>query len=245
MSERRTWLVANWKMNGTADAAATYAFQLNQALADAPSSLTAIFCPPTILIPAAHGALPANARLFLGAQDCHAENQGAFTGSISAPMLAGVGARYVILGHSERRAQCAETCQQVRAKAQAALAAGLTPILCVGETAQERSAGETDAVLKKQTSAFTGLDSERILIAYEPVWAIGAGKTPTSAEIASAHHAIKTALGSATTVLYGGSVKSTNLQEILGIAGVSGALIGGASLQIEEMKTMLQLAGKR
>lgn len=245
MSNTRTWLVANWKMHGLASEAADYAFRVNQALGQAPSNIAMVFCPPSILIPAAVHALPGNARLGIGAQNCHAAEKGAFTGEISAPMLADAKVGYVILGHSERRALCHETCAQVRAKADAALAAGLTPILCVGETRDEREAGKTQTVLEKQMQAFAGLDAGAILIAYEPVWAIGSGHTPTTKEIAAAHSTIKSALGSDGVVLYGGSVKSTNLREILDTPGVSGALIGAASLDAGGMETMLSIAAEK
>lgn len=237
------WLVANWKMNGTREDAARFAFHANQALMAAPASLTAVFCPPAIHLESAQRNLPQNARLKLGAQDCHAEPHGAYTGSISARMLRDAGCQFVILGHSERRQSCFEDCDAVAAKAHAAQEAGIAPILCVGETHEQYAAGETMAVLQRQCAAFAALPVAEMLIAYEPVWAIGSGKTPSADEIARAHATIKSELGSAVCVLYGGSVKPDNLREILAIDGVSGALIGGASLAIDSMRTMIAIAG--
>ncbi len=242
MTTHPTWLIANWKMHGTRAQAADYAFRVNRALAAAPASLQAVFCPPAILLGAAHLGLPPNARLALGGQDCHAAREGAHTGSTSAAMLRDSGARYVILGHSERRAQCHETCADVLAKAHAAQAAGLVPVLCVGETAAEYAVGQTQAVLEKQAAGFAALAVGSYLLAYEPVWAIGTGKTPTLGEISQAHHYLKSTLGSTVPVLYGGSVKPNNLREILNADGVSGALIGGASLDSASMVAMMETA---
>lgn len=236
-------LVANWKMHGTRAMALDYAFAVNAALEMAPASIECIFCPPFPYLAAAHSGLPQNARLELGAQDCAAGQEGAFTGAVSARMLADVGCSHVILGHSERRAM-GETDAQVAAKAEAALEAGLTPILCVGETEAENAKGLTVQVLEKQLGFFKKLPAGRRMVAYEPVWAIGSGKTPKAEEIAAAHKQVKTALGSATPVLYGGSVKPSNLREILRVSGVDGVLIGGASRDSAEMKTMIELAGQ-
>lgn len=242
MEMDRIWLVANWKMHGARARAADYAYHINAALASAPVGLHAVFCPPALFLDACARALPANARLALGAQDCHEAGEGAFTGEISAAMLAESGARYVIVGHSERRAQGNEPCARVRAKAQAACAAGLKPIICIGETQAEYEAGQTAAVLARQMTAVQPLPPGAYLVAYEPVWAIGSGKTPTPREIERAHAQVKSALGSAVDVLYGGSVKPTNIREILACDGVSGALIGGAGLTQEGMQAMIGAA---
>jgi len=242
MDQSQRWLVANWKMHGTRAGAAQFATQLETALQTAPASLHLVFCPPASLLACVADAIGPDARLKLGGQDCHAAVSGAYTGSISASMLADAGAHFVILGHSERRAQCYEDCAQVRAKADAALAVGLTPILCVGETLEEYEAGKTADVLYTQCNAFAGLDVAQYLVAYEPVWAIGSGRTPTVGGISAAHSAIKSALGSGVRVLYGGSVKSTNIREILGGEGVCGALIGGASLELDSMRDMIDAA---
>lgn len=242
MSERRIWLVANWKMHGSRDSAASFSYRVNRAMGEAPAGLTTVFCPPSILLDAARAALPQNARLKLGAQNCHTHREGAFTGETSAPMLAQAGCGYVILGHSERRAQWNEECASILRKAETAIEAGLVPILCIGETQAEFEAGQTAAVLAKQAGYFATLAVGSYLIAYEPVWAIGSGKTPTVDEIAAAHQQVKSTLGSAVSVLYGGSVKPNNLREILACEGVSGALIGGASLDPDGMIAMVHTA---
>lgn len=229
-------------MHGTRARATDFAIQVNAALAQAPESLTTVFCPPFTYIEAASNALPANARLKIGGQNCAKDPQGAFTSGISAPMLKDCGAGYVILGHSERRLFMFETDDQVEAKAETAIAAGLTPIVCVGETLEEYEAGKTADVLKCQCSAIAKLKPGSYLVAYEPVWAIGSGKTPTLAEIEAAHAQVKSVLGSTTSVLYGGSVKPTNIREILEGIGVSGALIGGASLEPEGMRALIKEA---
>lgn len=228
-------------MHGTHAGVRAYAFALNQALAKAPASVAAIFCPPFTYLETARSALPLNAQLAIGGQNCAKDPQGAFTGGISAPMLADCGASYVILGHSERRQYMYETDDQVSAKMQAAYDAGLTPIVCVGETEQEYKDGKTLDVLACQLKQWV---KGTALVAYEPVWAIGTGRTPTGEEIAKAHLHIKSILGSAQPVLYGGSVKSGNINEILGLEAVDGALIGGASLQIGEMQIMLRAASQ-
>lgn len=234
------WLVANWKMHGTRAGAVAFATAIDEALLIAPQSLNIVFCPPFTYIEAAHAALSANARLQIGGQNCAKDTEGAFTGGISAPMLKDCGARYVILGHSERRQHMYETDTQVEAKAATAIAAGLTPIVCVGETLEEYEAGKTAEVLKCQCGAIAKLTPGTYLVAYEPVWAIGSGKTPALAEIEAAHAQVKSVLGSTTSVLYGGSVKPTNIREILAGNGVSGALIGGASLKPESMRAMMK-----
>lgn len=245
MSTRAIWLVANWKMNGSKDLAQQFCHRVNAALAGVPASVNAVLCPPFPLLPDAVLALPGNARLQLGAQNCHAEKEGAFTGEVSATQVKEAGCRYVILGHSERRAQFGESDALVLKKAQAALVQGLIPIICVGEQEEDYKKGRTAEVLKTQTAGLTKLAVGSYLVAYEPVWAIGSGKTPSGPEISAAHRQIKSALGSETSVLYGGSVKSTNLREILGVSEVAGALIGGASLEPEGMKTMIEIAAEQ
>lgn len=233
------YLIANWKMHGTHASVRAFAFAFNRALGEAPATVAGVFCPPFTYLDTARSALPANARLAIGGQNCAKDAQGAFTGGISAPMLKDCGAGYVILGHSERRLYMYETDDQVSAKMQAAYAAGLTPIVCVGETEQEYLEGKTLDVLACQLKHWVKGDA---LVAYEPVWAIGTGKTPTSAEIGRAHAHIKSILGSNQPVLYGGSVKPANIKEILEIDAVDGALIGGASLQVGSMVEMLKAA---
>lgn len=233
------YLIANWKMHGSHAKVRDYAFAINRAMGAAPASVTAVFCPPFTYLETARTALPLNARLAIGGQNCAKDAEGAFTGGISASMLKDCGASYVILGHSERRLFMHETDDQVEAKVKAAFVAGLTPIVCVGETEQEYKDGKTLSVLECQLKNWIKGDA---LVAYEPVWAIGTGKTPAAREIETAHSHIKSILGSAQPVLYGGSVKSANIREILSIEAVDGALIGGASLKIAEMETMIQAA---
>jgi triosephosphate isomerase len=242
MTQDATWLVANWKMHGLQAQVADYAFAISKGLETASSSLRCVFCPPFPFVAAAKLAVPGNSRLEFGAQNCHEQAQGAFTGEVSAAMVKDAGAAYVILGHSERRA-AGETDERIAAKVRAASAAGLTPILCVGESEKEYDAGHTAAVLDSQLAGVRGLPG--IIVAYEPVWAIGSGRTPKNAEIAVAHRQIKTALGSVRAVLYGGSVKPANLREILSEEAVDGVLIGGASLQANDMNAMIAIATER
>jgi len=224
-------IAGNFKMNGVLAGVQPYA----EALKAAESKAKLIICPPFPLLPAFAAALPATTAL--GAQDCHARPSGAHTGDVSATLLREIGATHVILGHSERRADHGETNADVSAKVFAALAAGLIPIVCVGETEPQRDAGEAEDIVKTQLrhslpENFTGL------IAYEPIWAIGTGRTPTPADIAAMHAAIRAALtdsfpatGPATPILYGGSVKPENAAAILALPQVGGALVGGASLK--------------
>ncbi|WP_273525085.1 triose-phosphate isomerase [Rhodosalinus sediminis] len=233
---RRRLAAGNWKMNGSRAALAEIA-----ALAEAfpaPAS-EIVLCPPaTLLAPAA--ARAEGTALRLGGQDCHAEPRGAHTGDIAAPMLAEAGAAYVILGHSERRADHGETSAQVRAKAAAAQAAGLTAIVCVGESLAERDAGETLSIVGAQMAESIPEDAtaEALVLAYEPVWAIGTGRTASSAQIAEVHDFMRAELtrrfgagtGDGVRLLYGGSVKGANAAEIFATSNVDGALVGGASL---------------
>jgi triosephosphate isomerase (TIM) len=178
----------------------------------------------------------------LGAQDCHPKPSGAFTGDIAAPMLADAGCSYVIVGHSERRAGHREDDALVRAKAEAAVAAGLVPIVCLGETEAERDAGQALAVVERQLAGSlpAGAEAARLVVAYEPVWAIGTGRTPTASDIEAVHRHLRRQLAGRVAepervrLLYGGSVKKDNCPEILQIAEVNGALVGGASLKAEE-----------
>ncbi len=228
-------------MNGDAARVRAYVAAISPKLAPA-KGLSVVFCPPMPLIDLAVQAAGQGA-LAIGAQNCHAQPQGAFTGETSAQMLASLGARYVIIGHSERRAM-GETDAQVLTKAQAALKAGLTPILCIGEARAAYEQGETNQVLDAQLAPLKALAGAEYLIAYEPVWAIGSSQTPKMAEISAAHSHIKTVLGSRAAVLYGGSVNVANLAEILALPEVSGALIGGASLEHESMSAMIDLAAR-
>jgi triosephosphate isomerase len=237
----RQLIAGNWKMNGLSVAGTRLAGALREAVATAPPPCDLLVCPPFTLVGRlAHVLLGSG--VAVGGQDCHAEAAGAHTGDVSAPMLRDAGATAVILGHSERRAGHGETDGQVRAKAAAALAAGLAPIVCVGETLAEREAGRQEAVVAAQLAGSLP-DGFAVAgaVAYEPVWAIGTGKTPTEAEIAAMHAMIRRTLaarfgaaGAGVRILYGGSVKPSNAKAILALPEVGGALVGGASLVAED-----------
>jgi triosephosphate isomerase len=236
-SPRKPLLAGNWKMNGTGASL----HELRQlALGWRRKRLTCelLICPPlTLLAPARQLKL---GKIMLGAQDCHFAAFGAYTGDISAPMLVDAGARAVILGHSERRTGHGETDSVVRAKAVAARQAGLLAIICIGETEAERRTGQTLAVLTKQLESSLPQDiaAKDIVVAYEPVWAIGSGRTPSSEDIIQVHSHIRAWLANLAgegaeqiRILYGGSLKPDNAAAILGLANVDGALVGGASLK--------------
>ncbi len=231
----RTPLVAgNWKMHTTtAEAAALAAAVVRGPL---PADVEVAVCPPYTALAAVARALDGSA-VRLGAQDVFWEPRGPYTGEISPPMLVDLGCRYVIVGHSERRQHFGETDEAVRRKAAAALAHGLVPIVCVGERVDERDAGRTDAVVRRQVEQATaGLPDERVrllVVAYEPVWAIGTGRTPTGEEAGRVAGVIRDALGAAgedVRVLYGGSVTPVTVSEFSGRPGIDGVLVGGASL---------------
>lgn len=232
----RKLAAGNWKMNGTSAALAEVSALLQSHPAPACDML---LCPPATLI-ARMADLAKGTALRVGGQDCHARKSGAHTGDISAEMLVDSGASHVILGHSERRADHGETDAQIHAKAEAALAAGLTAIICIGETEAERDAGRTLDVVGTQLhgSVPAHATAANLVIAYEPIWAIGTGRTPTLAEIAQVHTFLRTRLtariGTAAAdvpLLYGGSVKPSNAKEIFAVPHVDGALVGGASLK--------------
>lgn len=228
----RPLIAGNWKMNGLrADGVARAAAVARGVGADAP--FEALLCPPATLLAPAAEAL-AGSPVALGGQDCAAEPSGARTGDIAAPMLADLGCAYVIVGHSERRADRGETDDIVRAKAEAALAAGLAPIVCVGETAAERAAGRAlEAVSAQIAGSLPPGAGAALVVAYEPVWAIGAGTTPAPEEVAEVHAYLRSRLPR-TRLLYGGSVKPANARALLGAGEVNGALVGGASLSAED-----------
>jgi triosephosphate isomerase len=235
----RPLVAGNWKMNGLRASARV----LEEIHAGYTPGLKAkvelAVCPPATLI--GHFAqVSVGSRVAIGGQDCHAKESGAFTGDLSAEMLADAGATYVIVGHSERRQYHREKDADVCAKAMAAYRAGLTAIVCVGETREEREAGKALAVVKKQLRGSIPVDSNshNLVVAYEPVWAIGTGLTPTVADVAEVHAAIRDELrrlvGKAEApkvrILYGGSVKPSNAAELMAVDNVNGALVGGASL---------------
>lgn len=238
MSRPRPLVAGNWKMNGLRSALGEVA-ALAAGLAARPAAADVMICPPATLI-AALAASVSGGRIGVGGQDCHAHATGAHTGDVSAEMLRDAGAAAVIVGHSERRSDHGETSVEIRRKVAAAHRAGLLAIVCIGETAGERQAGLTLTVVRRQLDAslpdaFTGAN---VVVAYEPVWAIGTGLTPTLADVAEVHGAIRSALRSRVggeadrlRLLYGGSVKPSNARELLSVGDVDGALVGGASLK--------------
>jgi len=241
---RRPLVAGNWKMNGLRASIA----ELDKIIA-ADRGVTAdlLVCPPATLV-MSFAARAQGTAVAIGAQDCHAEPAGAFTGDLSAEMLADAGARAVIVGHSERRTLHKETDADVRAKALAAWRAGLTAIVCIGETRQEREAAATLDVVGRQLAALPAeAKVADLVVAYEPVWAIGTGLTPTPADVAAVHGFIRERLaqrfGSGAAgirILYGGSVKPSNAKDLLAQENVDGALVGGASLKADEF---LAIAG--
>lgn len=242
-------IVGNWKMNGlAADVAEAQA--VASAVAGSSAKVRVGICPPATLVSRMAQTLETSV-VAVGGQDCHPEAKGAFTGDISAEMLADAGARLVIVGHSERRAGHAESDAIVAAKALAAVRAGLEPIICVGESLEQRQAGHALDVVTGQIrgSVPAALASAAFAVAYEPIWAIGTGLTPSLAEIEEMHRAIRASLnaigGTAATapILYGGSVKPDNAREILAAAEVGGALVGGASLKAADFLKIISAAG--
>lgn len=248
MAQNITPLIAgNWKMNGLRAALIEVEKLAGRLTAGEPPRCTVAICPPATLInPMNRIAAPAG--IVLGGQDCHPAASGAHTGDLSAQMLADAGAQMVIVGHSERRADHGETDDLVRQKAIAALASGLTPIICVGETRTEREAGRAEAVVSRQLAGSVPDQAadDDVVIAYEPVWAIGTGLTPTSADIAEMHKNLRDQLisrfgkrGEGVRLLYGGSLKPSNAKEILAIANVNGGLVGGASLLADDFAAII------
>lgn len=240
-SARRPLVAGNWKMNGLRPSAAEFTKILAGA-GDVAGKSDLMVCPPATLL-AAFAEQARGSTVAVGGQDCHAEPSGAFTGDISAEMLKDAGASAVIVGHSERRTLHKEIDTDVRAKTQAAWRAGLVAIVCIGETRAEREAGQTLDVLGRQLdgSLADGVTAANLVVAYEPVWAIGTGLTPTTNDVAQAHAFIRERIGSrhgavaqTVRILYGGSVKPSNAKELMGVANVDGALVGGASLKAED-----------
>lgn len=241
----RQLIAGNWKMNGTRESLRELA-DLRAALAAKPPQADVLICPPATLLSRAFASVAHEYEL--GGQDCHAEISGAFTGDISAEMLKDAGASAVIVGHSERRQYHHETDAQVAAKAKAAWRAGLLAVICIGETEDQRDAGHAHKVCGDQIAGSLpdGVTAANTAVAYEPVWAIGTGRTPTSAEIADVHRHIRTCLtdrfgaeGTAIRILYGGSMKPSNAAEILKLENVGGGLIGGASLKAADFLAII------
>jgi len=244
---RRPLVVGNWKMNGLRKSSSEL-LRIVQDCVKLPRHIDIIVCPPATLV-ASFAGLARGSRVRIGAQDCHPEPAGAYTGDISAEMLADAGAITVIIGHSERRSYHKESDAQVRVKTLAAWRAGMSAIVCIGETRAEREGRQTLDVVARQLSASLpeGARGENLVIAYEPVWAIGTGLTPTAADVAEVHNLIRRKLtdryrgaGDAMRILYGGSVKPANAVELMRVENVDGALVGGASLKADEF---LAIAG--
>jgi triosephosphate isomerase len=240
--------VGNWKLNGSRSANAQLLAAVLQAR---PFGCDAAVCVPFPYLPETAVTL-AGSDLRWGAQDCSAHDSGAYTGEVSAAMLAEFGCRYAIVGHSERRALHGETDQLVADKARAALAHGITPIVCVGETREQREAGQTDAVVKRQLSAVIHALAHcagEIVVAYEPVWAIGTGLTATPEQAQAVHALLRAQLRAATaradamTLLYGGSVKPDNAAALFAQPDIDGGLIGGASLKAADFIAICRAAG--
>ena len=238
----RPLVAGNWKMNGTGESLTELRAIAAGVSSDLGLLFEALICVPATLLSRAADSLGGE-KLHLGGEDCHVADSGAHTGDISAPMLKEAGADYVIVGHSERRTDHHETDDLVRQKAEAAWRAGLVAVICVGETLAERESGKTLDVVGKQLleSVPNGATPENTVIAYEPVWAIGTGKTPTADDVAEVHGFIRSELtkrfaksGAKMRLLYGGSVKPTNAVELLGVDNVDGALVGGASLKASD-----------
>jgi triosephosphate isomerase len=247
---RRPIVAGNWKMNRSGREALALVAELRRELAGF-DRVEIVLCPPFTALEAVRDAL-AGGPLRLGAQDAHWESAGAFTGEIAAPMLRELSCRYVIVGHSERRAFFGETDEIVRRKARAVLAAGMRPIVCVGETLEQREAGQTETVVRGQVER--GLadlgNLRRVVIAYEPVWAIGTGRTAGPAQAQAVHAFLRGLLAeahgpetaAAVRILYGGSVKPANAAELFGQPDVDGGLIGGASLEAASFAQIVRAA---
>jgi triosephosphate isomerase (TIM) len=246
MADRKKLVAGNWKMNGLrADGTALAGEVARRARAtEGGLACDLLLCPPATLFAAVHAVL-AGSGVALGGQDCHAERQGAYTGDISAEMLADAGCSHVILGHSERRQLHGESDAEIRSKLLAAGRAGLAAILCVGETLPQREAGNAIDVVAQQLAGSIpeGAAVDRLIVAYEPVWAIGSGRSATLDDIALMHRAIRDRLSQETRILYGGSVNPRNAAAILGSAEVDGALVGGASLNADDFWAIARCCG--
>lgn len=250
-TQRRRFIAGNWKMHKTVGEALALVRDLRGLVSMVRDQVEIAVAPPFTALHAVAKALEGS-NVQLAAQNCHWEASGAYTGEISAPMLAEAGCQYVILGHSERRQYFGETDQTVNRRLQAVLGAKLLPILCVGETLSEREAGRTLEVVTRQVkgalAGFAAADLTSLVLAYEPVWAIGTGKTATSAQAQEVHAHIREELrelygqelGERTRIQYGGSVKADNAAELLGQPDVDGALVGGASLKPQDFAAIVK-----
>lgn len=251
---RKPVIAGNWKMFKTVGEAHDFWNAASSATIDA-SKVDAVICAPFLQLPALVEAAKGSS-IHIGAQNMHQEKEGAFTGEISGDMLKDVGVTHVVIGHSERRQYFNETDETVNLKTKAALDLGLTPIVCVGESLEQREAGETETVVSKQVAeAFEGLtesEVEKTVVAYEPIWAIGTGKTATADDANQVCQAIRETLldlhgeeaANATRILYGGSVKPANIEELLGKDDIDGALVGGASLEADSFLQLVEATQK-
>jgi triosephosphate isomerase len=252
-ARRRKVVAGNWKMNKTVPEALALVRELRGMVAPLGDTVEVVLAPTFVALQPLHVALE-GAPLQLAAQNCHWESSGAFTGEVSAPMLAELGCAYVIVGHSERRQLFGETDELVNKRARAVRAAGMTPIICVGETLAEREANQTLEVVERQVrgalAGFEAKDVATFVLAYEPVWAIGTGRNATSAQAQEVHAAIRALLGrlydgetaGRVRIQYGGSVKPDNAAELLGQPDVDGALVGGASLKAADFAAIVKAA---
>ncbi|MGZ8374215.1 MAG: triose-phosphate isomerase [Nitrospira sp.] len=251
---RTILIVGNWKMNKTASEATVFMRDLLARVPAQPANIELVVAPPFTALESVRLALGASSPIHLGAQDLFWEDHGAYTGEVSAPMLKDLGCRYVIVGHSERRTLFGERGDLIQKKIRAALNHGLRPILCIGETLAQRDNGTTDHVLTQQVhDGLSGLATEAlatITIAYEPVWAIGTGKSATVEQAIAAHRTIRQVLAAVaspavadcTRILYGGSVTPQNIESLLASDQIDGALVGGACLQVESFATITTVA---
>ncbi len=238
---QRKLIAGNWKMFGRRSESEALLKSVAAFVSSSRYSAEVLVCPPFTLIPLAADFLHGTS-IAIGGQDCSHKDEGAFTGDISSSMLKEAGCAYVILGHSERRQYHGETDQMVRSKAQSALEAGLIPIVCVGETLKERESGTAEKTVTAQLQAALPQGNGAV-VAYEPVWAIGTVKTTSLQDIADMNACIHRIVVSGVGVLYGGSVKASNAEDILAIYGVDGALVGGASLKADEFCAIIAAAG--
>ncbi len=250
---RKPLIVGNWKMNKTASEAAALIRDLRERVPASPYA-DVVLAPPFTALESARNALGPSSWISLGAQDVHWEQHGAFTGEVSAPMLRDIGCHYVIVGHSERRMYFGERDEHIQKKVLAALRHGLSPILCVGESLADREAGQTESVITTQLSGslagLTTQDLATITIAYEPVWAIGTGRSATTEQAVIVHRSIRlfvetgwnSDIASTIRILYGGSVTPQNIKSFLVSDAIDGALVGGACLNPDSFATIINLA---
>lgn len=246
---RKILIAGNWKMNGLSGQLEEVR-KISEGCSATAEQVDILVCPPATLLRTVRDATHSN--LLVGAQNCHAKEKGAHTGDISAEMLRDAGASHVIVGHSERRSDHGECCETVRAKLEAAHRAGLIAIVCIGETLEEREAGDALSVLKRQlqNSLHDDVTADNTIIAYEPIWAIGTGKTASAGDVAEVHSHLRRRLverfgqeiGAGLRLLYGGSVQPTNAASLLSVTDVDGALVGGASLKAQDFLAICEAA---